>query len=50
MVYNNHSFKLPQGKRLYDDDPYFQAIRSQWSEGLQKVLAQLPPPPAEYWL
>lgn len=50
MVYNNHSFKLPQGKRLFDDDPYFQVIRSQWSEGLQKVLAQLPPPPAEYWL
>lgn len=50
MVYTNHSFKLPEGKRLFEDDPYFQAIRSQWSEGLQKVLAQLPPPPAEYWL
>ena len=40
LVYKNHSFSIPQGRRLFDDDPYFQMIRSQWSEGLQQVLAQ----------
>jgi putative proteasome-type protease len=49
LVYKNHSFSIPQGRRLFDDDPYFQMIRSQWSEGLQQVLAQLPPPPDDYW-
>lgn len=49
LVYKNHSFNIPQGRRLFDDDPYFQMIRSQWSEGLQQVLAQLPPPPDDYW-
>lgn len=49
LVYLNHSFVIPQGKRLFDDDPYFNTIRSQWSEGLQQVLAQLPPPPVDYW-
>ena len=49
LVYKNHSFSIPQGRRVFDDDPYFQMIRSQWSEGLQQVLAQLPPPPDDYW-
>ena len=49
LVYQNHSFHVPQGRRLFDDDPYFNMIRSQWSEGLQQVLAQLPPPPSDYW-
>ncbi|HQV22199.1 MAG: proteasome-type protease [Moraxellaceae bacterium] len=49
LVYLNHSFVIPQGRRLFDDDPYFNTIRSQWSEGLQQVLAQLPPPPEDYW-
>ena len=37
LVYKNHSFSIPQGRRLFDDDPYFQMIRSQWSEGLQQI-------------
>ena len=49
LVYKNHSFSIPQGRRVFDDDPYLQMIRSQWSEGLQQVLAQLPPPPDDYW-
>ena len=49
MVYLNGSFKLPKGRRLYDDDPYFQMIRTQWSEGLKQVLGQLPSPPTDYW-
>lgn len=49
LVYQNHSFHIPEGRRLFDDDPYFNTIRSQWSEGLQQVLAQLPPPPSDYW-
>jgi putative proteasome-type protease len=49
MVYSNNAFKLPQGRRLHHDDPYFQMIRTQWSEGLKQVLGQLPSPPAEYW-
>jgi hypothetical protein len=45
LVYQNHSFHVSSRRRLFDDDPYFNMIRSQWSEGLQQVLAQLPPPP-----
>ena len=49
MVYSNNSFKLPQGRRLHHDDPYFHMIRTQWSEGLKQVLGELPSPPTDYW-
>ncbi len=49
LVYSKGSFTLPKGRRIYDDDPYFHMIRTQWSEGLQQVLSQLPSPPSDYW-
>lgn len=49
VVYRNDTLHLPQGRRLYDDDPYWQMIRTHWSEGLKQTLAELPPPPENYW-
>lgn len=50
VVYRNNYLHLPEGRRLYDDDPYWQMIRVQWSEGLKQTLAGLPSPPDSYWL
>lgn len=49
MVYRSHSFDFPEGRRLYENDPYFSMIRQQWSDGLRTTLAGLPPPPDDYW-
>lgn len=49
LVYRKDSLHLPEGRRLYDDDPYWQMIRTQWSEGLRQAMANMPPPPEEYW-
>lgn len=49
MVYRNNSFDFPEGRRLYENDPYFAMIRQQWSDGLRTTLAGLPPPPDDYW-
>jgi putative proteasome-type protease len=49
VVYRNDSLHLPAGRRLTDEDPYWQMIRVQWSEGLKQTLAGLPPPPENYW-
>ncbi|HEX5359608.1 MAG TPA: proteasome-type protease [Fluviicoccus sp.] len=50
LVYSNDSLRLPTGRRLYDDDPYWAMIRTQWSEGLKQAMASMPPPPDEYWV
>jgi putative proteasome-type protease len=50
LVYRNDSLRLPTGRRLYDDDPYWAMIRTQWSEGLKQAMASMPPPPEEYWV
>lgn len=49
LVYRNDSLHLPSGRRLYDDDAYWQVIRTQWSEGLRQAMANMPHPPEEYW-
>lgn len=49
LVYRNDSFDFPEGRRLYENDPYFSMIRQQWSDGLRNTLAALPPPPDDYW-
>ncbi|MEY2863996.1 MAG: hypothetical protein RLY58_1703 [Pseudomonadota bacterium] len=49
LVYRNDSFDFPEGRRLYENDPYFSMIRQQWSDGLRNTLAGLPPPPDDYW-
>lgn len=50
LVYRNDSLRLPTGRRLYDDDPYWAMIRTQWSEGLKQAMASMPPPPEAYWV
>lgn len=49
LVYKADQFNVPEGRRLYDTDPYFSMIRQQWSDGLRSILAGLPPPPDDYW-
>jgi putative proteasome-type protease len=49
LVYKADQFVMPEGRRLYETDPYFSMIRQQWSDGLRSVLAALPPPPDDYW-
>lgn len=49
LVYRKDSFDFPEGRRLYESDPYFSMIQKQWSDGLRSTLAGLPPPPDDYW-
>ena len=49
MVYRTNQFNLPEGRRLYDTDPYFSLIRRQWSDGLRNTMNNLPQPPDDYW-
>lgn len=48
VVYKNDSFKIPEGRRINQDDEYFNAISRQWSEALRQTLIDLPECPAEY--
>ncbi len=49
LVYKVDSFDFPEGRRLYDTDPYFSMIRQQWSDSMRASLYALPPPPDDYW-
>lgn len=49
MIYHKDSLNVPQGKRIYEQDPYFKAISQQWSETLRKGLQDLPKPTEDYW-
>ena len=49
LVYRKDSFDFPEGRRLYENDPYFSMIQKQWSDGLRSILAALPPPPDDCW-
>lgn len=49
LVYPVDSLKVPQGKRVFDSDPYFQNISKQWSDTLKKGLQILPEPTADYF-
>lgn len=49
LVYKVDSFDFPEGRRLYDTDPYFSMIRQQWSDSMRNALTALPPPPDDYW-
>ena len=44
------SFKIPEGKRIREDDPYFTQISKQWSETLRRGLQELPKPTTDYGL
>ncbi|WP_230661359.1 peptidase [Psychrobacter sp. I-STPA10] len=49
VVYHNDSLTLPTGRRIDEEDEYFNHIRQQWSEGLRQTLKELPDSPEDYW-
>lgn len=48
LVYHKDSLKIPVGKRIYEEDHYFEHISKQWSETLRKGLHELPMPTEDY--
>lgn len=49
IVYQKDSLAIPVGKRVYEEDPYFTLISSQWSETLKQGLNSMPAPTEDYW-
>lgn len=49
-VYHTNSFTIPQGRRIEENDPYFQNIRDKWSNGLIEILQGFDAPPDDYSL
>lgn len=49
VIYHKDSLLIPQGKRITEEDPYFQHISRQWSETLKKGLQELPEPTEDYF-
>ncbi|MGN8249313.1 peptidase [Pseudomonas sp. SMV7] len=45
LVYHKDSLEAPERQRITSDDAYYQQIRRQWSDGLKRLLAELPAPP-----
>lgn len=48
-VYRADSLVIPQGKRVYETDPYFLTISRQWSETLRNGLLSFPEPTEDYF-
>lgn len=49
LVYDKDSLKVPIGKRIYEEDPYFSNISKQWSALLKRGLQELPVPTQDYF-
>lgn len=49
LVYHKDSLKIPIGKRIYEEDPYFSSISKQWSAMLKRGLQELPVPTIDYF-
>ncbi len=49
LIYNADSFKNPKGKRITEDEPYFQHISKQWSEILRRGMQDLPKPTPDFF-
>ena len=45
LVYRKGSLESMTRKRITNEDAYYQQIRRQWSDGLKRLLAELPAPP-----
>lgn len=45
LVYRKNSLEVHARQRISADDAYYQQIRRQWSDGLKRLLAELPAPP-----
>ena len=48
LVYHIDSLEMPKGKRVTQDDEYFQKISKQWSEILRAGLHEIPKPSEDY--
>lgn len=49
LVYPKDSLKIPEGKRIQEEDEYFTTISKQWSDTLRKGLQALPKPTSDYF-
>lgn len=45
LVYRRNALEVETRLRIDEDDPYFQMIRSQWSQSLRDAYLSLPEPP-----
>ena len=48
IVYQKDSLHVPNGKRIYEEDPYFRQLSKQWSDTLRRGLQKLPIPTDDY--
>lgn len=48
IVYHKDSLHIPNGKRIYEEDPYFRQLSKQWSDTLRRGLQKLPIPTDDY--
>ncbi len=48
IVYQKDSLHIPNGKRIYEEDPYFRQLSKQWSDTLRRGLQKLPIPTHDY--
>lgn len=48
IVYEKNSLHIPNGKRIYEEDPYFRQLSKQWSDTLRRGLQKLPIPTDDY--
>ena len=49
VIYHNDSLILPEGRRINEDDAYFNTVRRQWSDALHQALVEMPECPDDYW-
>jgi putative proteasome-type protease len=48
IVYKKDSLHIPNGKRIYEEDPYFRQLSKQWSDTLRRGVQELPIPTNDY--
>jgi putative proteasome-type protease len=49
VIYKNDSLTLPKGRRIDENDQYFNSLRHQWADALRQTLVELPACPDGYW-
>ena len=49
LIYYKNSLKVPNGKRIYESDAYYETISKSWSETLRNGLHALPKPTSDYF-
>ncbi|EOR08565.1 proteasome-type protease [Acinetobacter tandoii] len=49
LIYKKNSLHIPEGKRITEEDPYFENISKEWSDTLRSGLQNLPKPSEDYF-